>query len=69
MELSLVSACEKPTDSSGSTRPELPAKPKRKHVRTRPQLLTRAEIDHRSNAAKLFDNMVSAITADLGGHS
>ena len=72
MELSLVSACEKPTDSVVADAAVTAArvvgpKPKRKHVRTKPQLLTRAEIDHRSNAAKLFDNMVSAIAADLGG--
>jgi hypothetical protein len=77
MELSLAQALEKPSDSSGlepafaHTGPE-PAlvKPRRPHRRTKPRLLTRAEIDQRSktgHAIRMFDNMVSAITTDLGG--
>jgi hypothetical protein len=40
----------------------------RKHRATRPQLLTRDLIDGRSNAAKVFDRLVSSIETDLGGH-
>jgi hypothetical protein len=36
--------------------------------RPRPQLLTRAELDGRTNAAKYFDNLVASIKADIGGH-
>ena len=39
---------------------------KRKHVRTKPQLLTRSMIDGRSNAAKLYDRLVVDIENDLG---
>jgi hypothetical protein len=35
--------------------------------RPRPQLLTRAELDGRTNAAKAFDRLVASIAADLGG--
>jgi YjbE family integral membrane protein len=34
---------------------------------TRPQLLTRRELDGRTGAAKLFDPLVTGIEADLGG--
>jgi hypothetical protein len=34
---------------------------------TRPQLLTRDQLDGRTNAAKVFDRLVSAIFADMGG--
>ena len=40
---------------------------KRKHVRTKPQLLTRAELDGRSNAAKFYDQLIIDIENDLGG--
>jgi hypothetical protein len=36
-------------------------------VRTRPQLLVRAELDGRTNAAKAFDKLAGEIIADLGG--
>jgi len=42
------------------------AKPARSHKRTRPQLLTRAELDGRTNAARYFDRLVVDIEADLG---
>lgn len=42
-------------------------KPKRRHRAIKPQLLTRASLDQRSNAAKMFDQLVSSIEADLGG--
>lgn len=35
---------------------------------TRPQLLTRDELDGHTNAAKLFDQLTSRIEVDLGGH-
>jgi hypothetical protein len=55
-------ACDKPLES------QLPPKrQKRKHVRSRPQLLTRDMIDGRSNAGKLFTCLVDDIQADLGG--
>ena len=41
-------------------------KPARSHKRTRPQLLTRAELDGRTNAARYFDRLVVDIEADLG---
>jgi hypothetical protein len=43
------------------------AKPARSHKRTRPQLLTRAELDGRTNAARYFDRLVVDIEADLSG--
>jgi hypothetical protein len=36
-------------------------------TRTKPQLLVRAELDGRTNAAKAFDRLVGEIVADLGG--
>jgi hypothetical protein len=52
--------------------PEGPAKrrrwPVKAHHRTRPQLLSRAELDGRTNAAREFDRLVASIEADLGGH-
>jgi hypothetical protein len=44
------------------------AKPRNKK-RIRPQLLTRAELDGRTNAAKLFDRLVVDIENDLGGRA
>jgi hypothetical protein len=35
---------------------------------TKPQLLTREQLDGRTNAAKVFDRLVSDIEGDLGGH-
>jgi hypothetical protein len=47
---------------------DAPAAPARKaHRATRPQLLSRAQLDGRTNAAKIFDRMVGDIHADLGG--
>jgi hypothetical protein len=49
---------------------DLPApRPKRKHRRVKPQLLTRAELDGRSGAAKTFDAIARGIAADLGGEA
>jgi hypothetical protein len=50
---------------SGS-RFDAPAK-RRNKGRIRPQLLTRAELDGRTTAAKVFDRLVADIEADLGG--
>lgn len=47
--------------------PESPAKRRRSHKATRPQLLTRAQLDGRTNAAKVFDRLVANIETDLGG--
>jgi hypothetical protein len=35
---------------------------------TKPQLLTRDQLDGRTNAAKVFDKLVADIEADLAGH-
>jgi hypothetical protein len=43
-------------------------KRRRKRGRPKPQLLTRDQLDGRTNAAKLFDRLVTDIEADLGGH-
>ena len=53
----LLSACS----------PESLAKRRRQHKATRPQLLTRAQLDGRTSAAKAFDKLVADIKADLGG--
>jgi hypothetical protein len=41
---------------------------RKRHARTRPQLLTRDQLDGRTGAAKFFDRMCVDIEADLGGH-
>jgi hypothetical protein len=43
------------------------AKRRRLHKTTKPQLLTRDALDGRTNAAKIFDQLVADIEADLGG--
>jgi hypothetical protein len=40
---------------------------RRSHKATRPQLLNRATLDGRTNAAKVFDRLVAEIEADLAG--
>jgi hypothetical protein len=40
---------------------------KRRHVATKPQLLTRDQLDGRTGAAKVFDRLVRDIEIDLGG--
>ena len=49
--------------------PPKPSKghPKRRHRAARPQLLTRDQLDGRTNAAKVFDRLVCGIELDLGG--
>ena len=42
-------------------------KPSRPRGTSRPQLLTRDELDLRTNAAKFFDRLVRDIEQDLGG--
>jgi len=46
-----------------------PAKPARRrpHRVVQPQLLTREQLDGRTNAAKLFDRLIRDIEIDLGG--
>jgi|SRR2546430_1497537 hypothetical protein len=51
---------------SPRTSPEKPAR-RRPHRAARPQLLTRDQLDGRTNAAKVFDRLVVDIEADLGG--
>jgi hypothetical protein len=46
---------------------DAPAK-RRNKKRIKPQLLTRAELDGRTTAAKVFDRLVADIESDLGGH-
>jgi hypothetical protein len=54
-----------------ATSPPSPAKKKRRHWtahrRTRPQLILRSELDGRTNAARYFDRLVTAIETDLAG--
>ena len=47
------------------------AKPAKKQNKgkTKPQLLTRATLDGRTNAARYFDDLASNIEADLGGRA
>jgi hypothetical protein len=45
-----------------------PANGRRRHVAVRPQLLTRDALDQRTNAAKLFNQLIADIEIDLGGH-
>jgi hypothetical protein len=48
--------------------PGYPADAKRGRGRqTKPQLLTRSQLDGRTNAAKLFDRLITDIEVDLGG--
>jgi hypothetical protein len=58
----------RPGDAQGNTAVAQgkPAK-RRNKGRIKPQLLTRAELDGRTNAAKFFDRLVAAIQTDLGG--
>ena len=56
---SLPTAC--PPESPGK------APSRRRHRASRPQLLTRDQLDGRTSAAKVFDRLVAAIEADLGG--
>lgn len=63
--------CSDTRQSSSDCLPESLTKPvrRRSHKATRPQLLTRSELDGRTNAAKLFDKLVVDIENDLGGHN
>jgi hypothetical protein len=53
----------------GSCHLDATAKPVRRRSKkaTRPQLLMRSRLDGRTNAAKVFDRLVSDIEADLAG--
>ena len=57
----MVMLDESQLDSQGA------ARPKRKHVSTKPPLLTRDLLDGRTNVAKAFDQKVRDIQADLAG--
>jgi hypothetical protein len=50
--------------------PDASTKPARRRSKkaTRPQLLSREQLDGRTNAAKVFDRLVADIEADMGGH-
>jgi hypothetical protein len=50
--------------------PDASTKPARRRAKgtTRPQLLSREQLDGRTNAAKMFDRLVAAIAVDMGGH-
>jgi hypothetical protein len=52
---------------NGAEGTKVPGPPLRRG-RARSQLLTRDQLDGRTNAAKLFDRLVSEIENDLGGH-
>jgi hypothetical protein len=49
----------------------LPSQPEarrpRRHRATKPKLISRSQIDQRSQAYKVFDRIVGDVTADLGG--
>src|SRR5947199_7232263 len=55
---------EKAPDQPSDARP---VRIRRTHRATRPQLLTRDQLDGRTNAARMFDRMASSIADDLGG--
>jgi hypothetical protein len=61
---------EAKTDGATPSPTQSLAKPVRcrSHKPTRPQLLTRSQLDGRTNAAKALDRLVANIEADLGGH-
>ncbi len=59
-------ACSDTRQLPSARRFDAPAK-RRNKGRIRPQLLTRDQLDGRTNAAKLFDRLVADIEADLGG--
>jgi len=41
--------------------------PRKPHRASRPQLLSRSQLDGRTNAARQFERLVGDITSDLGG--
>jgi hypothetical protein len=57
----------KPIDQP-STGPANGKAKRRRHRATRPQLLTRKDLDLRTNAARDFARLVSEIERDCGGH-
>ena len=46
-----------------------PGRSRKLHRATKPQLLNRAQLDGRTNAAKTFDAIARAIALDLGGEA
>jgi hypothetical protein len=72
MELAVEISRECPVDAARSAAAcpfESAAKRRRSHKATRPQLLTRDQLDGRTSAAKIFDRLVADIEGDLGGSS
>jgi hypothetical protein len=57
---------EPATDNHLSWAPDAPPKRRRKNP-PKPRMLTRKDLDNRTNAAKAFDQLYSAISSDLGG--
>jgi hypothetical protein len=55
-----------PTDTATIAPPQ---KPKRSHRAVKPQLVTRAMLDQRTQAGRAFNQLASAIEQDLGGRS
>ena len=53
----------------GRRKPAKRRKSRRAHRISRPQLLNRAQLDGRTNAAKAFDAIAHAIASDLGGEA
>ena len=60
-------ARSKPLDQP-STGPANGKPQRRRHRPTRPQILTRKDLDLRTNAARDFARLVTSIESDLGGH-
>ena len=55
-----------PPDTAAVTPPQ---RPKRSHRAVKPQLVTRAMLDQRTQAGRAFNQLASAIEQDLGGRS
>jgi hypothetical protein len=66
MELALSHPAEASEKPLGCL-PDVQSARRRSKRATRPQLLTRDQLDGRTNAAKVFDRLVGDIEADLGG--
>jgi hypothetical protein len=47
--------------------PRRPVAKRRRHNCTKPKIVTRYDLDGRSNAAHVFDSITTAVHADLGG--
>jgi hypothetical protein len=70
LEPSSLGVAESPMEALPSWSPSEPPKRRKrrdKRRRTKPQLLTRADLDNRTCAAKAFDKLYADISSDLGG--